>query len=201
MTTLRSLILAVILVIICSATVFAEEKIEWVDKSYNFANVQNVLVLDLKFSAEETENDILQKILQEDFLENAEKQKKLNIVQSGNADVIVETEILRWSDGKYVRPEYTTWEQRKQHRERRHSDGSKWTETYYITVPVVHPAVTIYTSTVRVRFDVYDAQTNTLIVSRDEERTRESEDAHRGMFGRITKSFFDDLAKKVKKAK
>ena len=51
------------------------------------------------------------------------------------------------------------------------------------------------------RFDVCDSSTDEVIFSREEIRTKDSANGHRGMFGRITKSFFDDLGKKVKKSK
>ena len=71
---------------------------------------------------------------------------------------------------------------------------------YYITVPVVHPPRRVDTSTVRIRFDVYDGRTGKKVMSRDEMRIRDdSTRGEKGIFGRISKSFFDDLRKKIKK--
>ena len=65
----------------------------------------------------------------------------------------------------------------------------------------MHPAETINTSTVTLRFDVYDKLTDKLIMSREETRVKEVYKAQRGVFGRIVKSFFKDFEKKVKKSR
>jgi len=115
------------------------------------------------------------------------------------ADIYVKAEVLKWHDDYYIKPAYTDWETRSATRKVKRSDGSWYDETYYYTVPVYHPEKTIYTSTVRVKFDVYDAKTNKLVMSRDELRERDdSYHGQQGIFGRISKSFFDDLGKKIK---
>lgn len=71
-------------------------------------------------------------------------------------------------------------------------------ESYEYTVPVYYPPRTIPTSTVRIKFEVFDAKTNKLVMARDELRLRDDSDhGQKGIFGRISKSFFDDLWKKI----
>ena len=194
------LVMILCFMLACSLPVNAE-KTDWADSSYNFSNVQRVLVHDIKFKdTAEMPNDLLPKILQEDYLKNASRSRYQMIRDSQeNADIYVTAEVLKWHDDYYIKPEYTTWEKREMTRTKKHKDGSKSVEKYYVSVPVVHPPERVDTSTVRIRFDVYDVKTGNVVMSRDEERVRDhSKQGEKGIFGRITKSFFEDLEKKIK---
>ena len=206
-----SLLLALCLVLACALPASAE-KTDWEDKAYDFSRAQRVLVYDVRLTdTAEFENDLVGQILQDDYMKNAMRPKYVLVrPQPGEepapgsprdgADLYVTAELLKWHDDFYIRPEYTTWEQQEHTRTKRHSDGTKSRETYYVSVPVVHPPKRIDTSTVRVRFDVYDARTGKRVMARDEIRVRdESTRGEKGIFGRISKSFFDDLGKKLKR--
>ncbi|MBR3458555.1 MAG: hypothetical protein IKH16_10460 [Selenomonadaceae bacterium] len=204
-----SLLLMAFLVV-CFALPASAEKTDWEDKSYDFSRAQRVVVYDvaLKDTAE-FENDLIGQVLQEEYEKCAARPKYDMVRQRGltgppagtaleNADLYVTAELLKWHDDSYIKPEYTTYEKKEFTRVKKHSDGSKSTEKYYVTVPVVHPPEKIYTSTVRMRFDVYDARTGNRVMARDETRLRdESHHGQRGIFGRISKSFFEDLGKKM----
>ena len=192
-------LITALMITLLTATAFAE-KTDWSDKNYNFGEIKTVLIDEVEFN-EDVDSDVMEKVLQEDFLKNATHTKEIEIVESGSADVYVKAKVTEWSSSYYIRPAYTTWEKKERRRERKRSDGKKETEIYYVEVPVEHPAQRIDTSTIKMRFDVCDSSTDEVIFSREEIRTKDSANGHRGMFGRITKSFFDDLGKKVKKSK
>lgn len=208
---LRSLLASLCLVAALALPVSAE-KADWSDKSYDFTKVQRALVYDMTFEdGSGLDNDLMEVVLQEDYLKNAERPpytvirpEKAKVLSPENpqlaADVYIVAKLIKWEDGSYIEPEYTTWESRTAKRKKKHSDGSKTEETYEYTVPVHHPARTVYTSTVRLRFEVFDAKTGERVMARDELRKRDhSKDGQQGIFGRISKSFFDDLGKKLKK--
>ena len=140
--------------------------------------------------------------MQEEYLKSASKSRNYQTINqdgNSNADVYVTAELLQWHDDFYIKPEYTSWERKEMTRTKHHRDGKKTKEIYYITVPVVHPPERVNTSTVRIRFDVYDSSTGKQIFSRDEIRVRDhSTRGEKGIFGRICKSFFEDLDKKTK---
>ena len=206
----RSLILAFCLLLSFALPVSAE-KSDWSDKAYDFSKVQRVLIYDVNVDAvSKLADDLEIKLIQEEYLKTASKPKyrmlrpdKAEQLSPGApnlaADLYVTTELLQWNDDYYIKPEYTSWETRTEKREKKHRDGSTTTETYTVNVPVFHPAQTIYTSTVRVRFKVYDSKTGNCVMERDERRERDdSRHGQQGIFGRISKSFFDDLGTKLK---
>lgn len=186
------------------------EKTDWFDKDYDFHTIRKVLVYDAVLTDKaEFESDLLEQTLQEDYLKNAMRPKyqvirpdKSALLSPDNpqlaADAYIRCELLKWHDDSYVKPAYTSWETRQVRRTKRMPDGRKVDETYDITVPVHHPEKTVYTSTVRLKFEVFDAKTGKRIMARDELRLRDdSHHGQKGIFGRICKSFFDDLGKKI----
>lgn len=186
------------------------EKTDWVDKDYDFHKVQKALVYDVELlDKAEFESDLLEQTLQEDYLKNAQRPKyqvirpdKAALLSPDNpqgaADIYIKGELLKWHNDSYIKPAYTSWETKQVKRTKRMPNGSKVEETYDVTVPVHHPEQTIYTSTVRLKFEVFDAKTNKRIMARDELRLRDdSYHGQKGIFGRISKSFFDDLNKKI----
>ncbi|SHK38247.1 hypothetical protein SAMN05216582_10348 [Selenomonas ruminantium] len=186
------------------------EKTDWVDKNYDFSKVHKALVYDIVLTdTSEFESDLLEQTLQEDYLKNAQRPKyqlirpeKAAVLSPENpqaaADIYIKAELLKWHDDSYIKEPYTSWETKTGSRTKKMPDGSKIEETYQYTVPVYHPARTIYTSTVRLKFEVFDAKTNQRIMARDELRLRDdSQHGQKGIFGRISKSFFDDLGKKL----
>lgn len=203
------LILLVCLLLLPALPVSAE-KTNWVDKDYDFHKIQKALVYDVVLTDKaEFESDLLEQTLAEDYLKNAQRPKyqvirpdKAAILSPENpqlaADVYIKAELLTWHDDSYVKPAYTSWETKQAKRTKRDAKGNKIEETYDITVPVHHPPQTIYTSTVRLKFEVFDSKTNKRIMARDELRLRDdSRHGQKGIFGRISKSFFDDLGKKI----
>lgn len=194
------LVMILCLMVFCSISASAE-KTDWSDSSYNFSSVQRVMVHDVKFTdTEELPNDLITEILNEDYLKTAARSRYQMVrSDSESADIYVTAELLKWHDDSYVKPEYTTWEKQSITKERKHKDGSKTKDTTYVMIPVVHPPERVYTSTVRIRFDVYDVKTGKRVMARDEIRVRDnSKQGEKGIFGRIAKSFFDDLEKKLK---
>ena len=191
---LLTLCLLVMLSMVASA-----EKTDWSDKNYDFskiktARIENIVLTD----TEEFSSDLLSRVLEDDYMKNAAR-PKYEMVSGDTADIYVKAELLKWHDDFYIVPEHTTWERQTMKKTIKHSDGRREEKSYYVTVPVVHPPRRVNTSTVRLKFDVYDAKTNKLIMSRDELRLRdESTHGQKGIFGRICKSFFDDLGKKIR---
>ena len=207
----RSMVMTLCLMALCIVPASAE-KTDWADKDYDFSKIQKALVYDIELTdTEELYDDLLEQVLQEDYLKNASRPKyrvvrpdKAQILSPDNpqlaADVYIKAELLTWHDDSYIKPAYTSWETRRSTRTKRLPDGSKVEESYDISVPVHHPPEEIYTSTVRLRFDVFDSKTGKRVMARDELRLRDnSHHGQKGIFGRISKSFFDDLNKKIKR--
>lgn len=207
----KALILWLTLQILFLATsMVSAEKYDWVDKAYDFSQVKRVWVEDIVLTdTAEFESPLLSKILQDDYQKNADRLKEKRFTKEfadklftddpkSIADIYVKAELTKWHDDYYIKPAYTSWESRRSTRKVKRSDGKEYEEVYYTEVPVYHPEETIYTSTVQIRFDVYDAKTGTKIMSRDELRLRDNSwKGEQGIFGRISKAFFDDLVKKL----
>ena len=208
----QSLVMMLCLLLLTSPPASAE-KTDWVDKDYDFSKIQKAIVHDIVLTdKQEFESDLLEVTLQEDYQKNAQRPKYKVLTPAkaallspedpkGAADIYITAELLKWHDDSYVKPAYTSWERQKATRTKKLPNGQKVEETYYVEVPVYHPPKTIYTSTVRIRFDVYDAKTDKRIMARDELRLRDdSYRGQKGIFGRICKSFFNDLNKKLSKS-
>ena len=203
------LLLALCLLFAAPLTASAE-KTNWVDNNYDFHKIQKALIYDIELTdTEEFESDLLEQTLQEDYWKNATRPKyrpldakKAAVLSPENpqlaADVYIKAELLKWHDDSYEKPGYTSWETKQSRRTKKLPNGEKVEETYDITVPVYHPPQTVYTSTVRLRFEVFDSKTGQKVMARDELRLRDSSHhGQKGIFGRICKSFFDDLNKKI----
>ncbi len=193
------LLVAFLAVVLCCSPVFAKQ-LDWQDKAHSFSNVHSILIKDIAFSdKDKTENDILVRLFDEEFSESYKKKFKEDwavVKDFANADLVIETRVLGISDGSYVVPAYTSWEDRP--RTRRDRDGREI--TYYVSVPVYHPEEVVYVSSLKVRFDVYDAKTNKVVFSREDDRDRQhSNRGQQGMFRRICNSFFGDFATKIRK--
>ena len=186
------------------------EKTDWYAKDYDFSQIKKAVVYDVILTdTEEFESDLLNQTLQEEYLKNAQRPHyqlirpdKAAVLSPSNpneaADIYIHCELLKWHNDSYIKEPYTTWENRTATRTKKLPNGQTISETYSYTVPVHHPARTVYTSTVRLKFEVFDAKTNQRIMARDELRLRDdSNHGGKGIFGRISKSFFDDLNKKM----
>ena len=198
------------LLMLCPLTASAE-KVNWVDDGYDFTKVKKALIYDVKMvDTAEMDSDLTEEVVQEEYLKNAAR-PPYKVVRPDSdvasdpgtpvdgADIYVMAELLKWHNDSYVKPAYTSWETRTSTRKVKWSDGTWHEEKYEYTVPVYHPEETVYTSTVRIRFDVYDAMTGKKVMARDELRERDSSyHGQQGIFGRISKKFFDDLGKKIK---
>ena len=204
------LLLALCLLFAAPLTASAE-KTNWVDNNYDFHKIQKALIYEIELTdTEEFESDLLEQTLQEDYWKNATRPKyrpldaqKAALLSPENpqlaADVYIKAELLKWHDDSYIKEAYTSWETRHAKRTKKLPNGDKVEEDYSYTVPVHHPARTIYTSTVRLRFEVFDSKTNKRVMARDELRLRDdSHHGQQGIFGRISKSFFDDLGKQIR---
>ena len=203
------LLLALCLLFAAPLTASAE-KTNWVDNNYDFHKIQKALIYEIELTdTEEFESDLLEQTLQEDYWKNATRPKyrpldakKAAVLSPENpqlaADVYIKAELLKWHDDSYEKPGYTSWETKQSRRTKKLPNGEKVEETYDITVPVYHPPQTVYTSTVRLRFEVFDSKTGQKVMARDELRLRDSSHhGQKGIFGRICKSFFNDLKKKI----
>ena len=204
-------IILLLCILFLPALSVSAEKTNWVDKDYDFHKIQKALIYDVVLTdTAEMDNDLLEQVLREDYLKNAMRPKykvirpdKAAVLSPDNpneaADVYIKAELLKWHDDSYIKEAYTSWETRHAKRTKKLPNGSKVEEDYSYTVPVHHPARTIYTSTVRLRFEVFDSKTNKRIMARDELRLRDdSHHGQQGIFGRISKSFFDDLGKQIR---
>ena len=208
----RRILIAVLCLLLFPALPAGAEKTEWSDSSYDFSKLDRVLIYDVTVDESSGLNDdLLEQVIQDEYMKNAVRPKyhmiSLDSAKAMSpddpnqaADAYVKAELLEWQDGSYVKPAYTSWETRRGTRTVKRSDGKRYEETYTYTVPVDHPPQTIYTSTVRIRFEVFDSKTGKRVMARDELRLRDnSEHGQKGIFGRISKAFFDSFGKKINK--
>ena len=166
---------------------------------YNFLNSDE----------KEFNDEVMLAVLKDEFWKQAKNFKNYTVIEGvgtpevgkpiEGADLYIVTDLLNWHDDQYTRPGYTSWETRRHNRKVRRSDGSTYDEEYTTTVPVYHAPYTVYTSTVRMRFNVFDAKTGKRVFARDDNRDRDDKNAQKGMFGRIVHSFFEDFNDKLNK--
>ena len=114
------------------------------------------------------------------------------------ADAWVFCNVDAWGNQTYIEPERTVWENRRQTRTYYDQWGRRHEESYTTQVPVTYPPRRIDISTVQVTLQAYDSRTGAMIFARKDVRDREDYSAQVGMFGRISNSFFEDLAKKIR---
>ena len=109
--------------------------------------------------------------------------------------------MLQWENSYYIKPEYTSWEQRRIDRSYRNRDGKWVNDYYYVTVPVTHPPRRVDVSTLNMSFEVYETRTGKMIFGREDDRDREDYEAQDGMYERICKSFFGDFGNKIQQGR
>lgn len=114
------------------------------------------------------------------------------------ADAWVLANVDAWGNQTYIEPERTVWESRRETRTYYDRWGQRHEESYNVQVPVTYPPRRVDISTVQVTLQAYEARTGKLIFARKDVRDREDYSAQTGMFGRISNSFFEDLAKKIR---
>ena len=114
------------------------------------------------------------------------------------ADVFIDGHVQNWTNDSYIREAYTEWQQKPYTRTVKDKDGKTREETYYVSVPVYHPATRVWYSELQAAFEVRDAASGQSVMLREDTRDRDGSGEHDGMFERICKSFFGDLAKKIK---
>ena len=204
---------------ICFAVFFAfaftlsvanAEKTNWEDKTYDFKRAQKVVVYNFtNRDTAEFNDDIMLQVIKDEFWKQAKNFHNYTVIEGQGApdtgkplegaDLYIVTDLVNWHDDSYTRPGYTSWETRHEKRRVHRSDGSSYDEDYSYSVPVHHPPTTVYTSSVRVKFNVFDAKTGKRVYARDDNRDRDDKHAQQGMFGRIVHSFFEDFNSKLRK--
>ena len=98
----------------------------------------------------------------------------------------------------YVEPARTVWEQKEESRTYYDAWGNRREETYYIQVPVTYPPRRVDVTSIQVTMQVYESRGGAMVFSRRDVRDREDYQAQKGMFGRISNSFFEDVAKRMR---
>ena len=98
----------------------------------------------------------------------------------------------------YVEPARTVWEQKKETRTYYDAWGNRREESYYVQVPVTYPPRRVDVTNIQVSMEVHESRGGAVIFSRKDVRDREDYQAQKGMFGRISNSFFEDVAKKMR---
>ena len=196
------------------------EKTDWKDDGYNFRRIRTIVVLDLDNDADLSRvGRAAQMKVDSDFFNNSRKlkcevltedqarrmlgmqnvsQERLKRSLAEIADAWIEGGIVKWRNSSRVVPARTVWEERKRTRRVRNRWGDWREETYYESVPVTYPPYTVYTSDIVANFEVHDAKSGKVIFVREDNRSRDDQDAQKDMFGRMCNSFYEDLAKKIK---
>ena len=114
------------------------------------------------------------------------------------ADAWVQANVDAWGNMSYIEPERTVWESRRETRRYYDQWGRRHEESYTVQVPVTYPPRRVDVSAVQVTLHACNARTGSPIFSRKDVRDREDYSAQTGMFGRISNSFYEDLAKKFR---
>ncbi|MCR5834435.1 MAG: hypothetical protein K6G55_07305 [Selenomonadaceae bacterium] len=114
------------------------------------------------------------------------------------ADGWVTATVDTWENTYYIEPERTVWEQRRETRTYYDAWGQRREEVYYVQVPVTYPPRRVDVSTIQMTLQLFDARSGAQVFSRKDVRDREDYQAQKGMYGRITNSFFEDVGKKIK---
>ena len=127
-------------------------------------------------------------------------QARLIVMQNANriADAWVLANVDTWGNQTYIEPERTVWETRRETRTYYDRWGQRHEESYNVQVPVTYPPRRVDISTVQVTLQAFESRTGQMIFARKDVRDREDYSAQVGMFGRISNSFFEDLAKKIR---
>ena len=196
------------------------EKTDWSDKSYNFKKVRTVVIFDIDEGRipGDVSNAIMRKV-EGDYSSNSNKlkcevltenqarrllnmpnasQNALKNVVADIADLWIECKITKWKSSYHIVPARTVWESQKRTRRVRDRWGYWVEETYYENVPVTYPPYRVDTSDIIADFEVFDARTGRAVFSREDDRSRDDENAQKDMFGRMCNSFFSDFGKKIK---
>ncbi|MFA6850642.1 MAG: hypothetical protein WCS30_09850 [Selenomonadaceae bacterium] len=155
----------------------------------------------ITFSAEQLDRKIsLEQSIDLDTLKKTDSEKATTLFaenMSHFVDIYVETHLLSYKIGSYIVPAHTTWQNQTTTDHYTDSNGRTRDITHTYTIPVYVPDATVTTAVVRLRFDVFNAKTNKVIFSREEERVRDNSDDPYGVFSRMTDSFFSDLKNKM----
>ena len=114
------------------------------------------------------------------------------------ADAWVTANVDNLENTYYVQPARTVWEQRRESRTYYDAWGNRREETYYIQVPVTYPPRRVDTTSIQMTLQVFEARRGEMVFARKDVRDREDYQAQKGMFGRITNSFFEDVGKKIR---
>ena len=200
--------------------IVSAEKTDWTDKNYNFRRVRTVVIFDLDTDAVpgNVSNAIMRKV-DGDYSSNSNKLKcevltenqarrLLNMPNASRnalknnlnqiADLWIESKIVKWRSSYHIVPARTVWESQKRTRRVRDRWGYWVEETYYENVPVTYPPYRVDTSDIITDFEVYDTRSGRVVFSREDDRSRDDENAQKDMFGRMCNSFFSDFGKKIK---
>lgn len=114
------------------------------------------------------------------------------------ADAWVTANVDNLENTYYIEPARTVWESRRETRTYRDRWGNRQEETYYIQVPVTYPPRRVDTTSIQMTLQMYEARRGDMIFARKDVRDRQDYHAQKGMFGRITNSFFEDVGKKIR---
>ena len=114
------------------------------------------------------------------------------------ADAWVTVNVDNMENTYYVEPAHTVWESRRETRTYRDSWGNRHEETYYIQVPVTYPPRRVDVTSIQMTLQLFEARRGDMIFARKDVRDREDYQAQKGMFGRITNSFFEDVGNKIR---
>jgi len=122
------------------------------------------------------------------------------IMQNANriADAWVTANVDNLDHSYYIEPARTVWESRRQTRTWRDRHGNRQEETYYVQVPVTYPPRRVDNTSIQMTLQMFEARSGSMIFARKDVRDRQDYQAEKGMFGRITNSFFEDVGKKIR---
>lgn len=180
---------------------------DWVSSDYSFKTIQKLYIYDIDVQKvgdnEFSSKDITLRNLQQILHRQAEERiKAARIVASDLImDAAVKSSVERYEITSRVVPAHKTTRYRTEKVTQTTEDGKKTTTSYTVPYEVFIPEQTVYTSTVRLRFDVIDAATGETVFSRDDTRADDDSKDLEFTYNQLVKTFYNDLNQKIKKAK
>jgi len=203
---IRKIFGAILLLAIVLPQVVSAEKTDWYDRNFYFRNLRTLIVLDMTVTPgiDPGGSIALRQMLSYQLGMN------LNAMPYEQARHIIIQNAYRIADGwilgnvdnlantYYIEPARTVWEQKSETRTYYDAWGNLREESYYVQVPVTYPPRRVDITSIQVTMQVYESRGGAMVFARKDVRDREDFQAQKGMFGRISNSFFEDVAKRMR---
>ena len=193
-------LLTACMLILLTATALAADRSDWTDRNYNFRAIDSAYLPSLNCERAGLDSDIVARELNEMYLKEARTPGFRMFFDGGgavNSTITINVELVEYKIVERLIPAH--WETRYKKEKMRYKKDGKWHDGE-IEVPYQEyvPDKYVNDSLVTMRFRVFDTSSGKEVFLRDESRLHSDSTNRKGVFGRICKTFFNDLKKKMK---